>query len=64
MLTHVFPQHGDGTMAIGQLLGGDRPVLHLLCIRLGINDVNSIYYDAQLSTFKVNFLSSFYLDTD
>ena len=38
---------------------GDRPVLLLLGIRLGIEGVNPIYYD----TIKVNiFLSPFYLD--
>ena len=40
---------------------GDRPVLLLLGIRLGIDGVNPIYYD----TIKVKFLlSSFYLDID
>ena len=58
--THVFAaSHGDMDVRsprrrqVGKSIAtwGDRPVLLLLGIRLGIDGVNPIYYD----TIKVNF---------
>jgi cysteine protease ATG4 len=67
--THVFAaSHGDMSVRPSRrrhdgnsTTWGDRPVLLLLGIRLGIDGVNPIYYD----TIKVIILlSSFHLDTD
>ena len=64
--THVFAaSHGDHSSrkrhdGNSTSTWGDRPVLLLLGIRLGIDGVNSFYYD----TIKVIFLSFLFFNLD
>jgi cysteine protease ATG4 len=68
--THVFAaSHGDHSSrrrhnGDSTTAWGDRPVLLLLGIRLGIDGVNPVYYDTIKVIFLLSFLFFLYLDID